>query len=134
VSGPRLALRDATLGHRAVDLLFYDDVLAIVPRGGGGTDSLDPRAWLLVGALALLLGKRLRRRRERREASPETLPRRTRLVPLAGVQSVRVERRPYTGAWLEIDELRFDVPAARSYRKPWTDLLGPFFGDRLTVV
>jgi hypothetical protein len=116
-----------------VDLLFYDDVLAVVPRPAGADPGLDPRGWLVVGLVSLLIGPRLRRRRERRERSPATLPRRTRYIRYDDVREVVVERRAYSGAFLRIDGRTFDVPAASYYRAPWTDVLGPFFGDRLTV-
>jgi len=133
VSGPRLALRDVRHGRRVVDLLFYDDVLAVLPvRSGDGEG--DPRGWVLAAALALAFGPRLQRRKQRREESPATLPRRVRLVRLADVVSVEVTARPYGGAVLRIDGRTYDVPDAVHYRPPWREVLGPSFGDRLTVV
>lgn len=126
MTGPRLTLR-ADRG----DLLFYDDVLAVVANRW--LDSPDPRAWLVLGLAALLTSGWRGRRRERRRASPETLPSGTRFIRYADVRAVRLERRTIDAAWLVIDEQRFDV-RPREHATPWTDLLGPFFGDRLTVV
>jgi len=130
VSGPRLALRDVGEGARRVDLLVYDDVLAVVPRPGvAGADLHLPA--LLVAAAVALLGRRPGRDRE---ASPETLPRRTALVPLAEVREVVVRPGPRGAATLDVDGRRFAVPETTAYREPWPALLGPVFGDRLTVV
>jgi hypothetical protein len=128
VNGPRVALRSARTRGRWVDLLFYDDVLAVVPSAQD-----MPAIWAVEAVVALLLGPGMRRRRERREASPATLPRRTRLVPLADVRSVVVEPRPYGAARVTIDGRRYDMPDATAYREPWDRLLGPLLGDRLTV-
>lgn len=133
MSGPRLALREARHGHRTVDLLFYDDVLAVVPhRVEVGAMDL----WGLVAEFVtwIVLEPRLRRRRERREASPATLPRRTRILRLADVRTVEVRRLDYGAADLTIDGDTYFVGAATGYRPPWGEALGPVFGDRLKVV
>ena len=132
MSAPRLAIREARAGRRAFDLLFYDDVLAVVPRAP------EPGQWDAVPlAVAGLVSLLTRRRREERTAAREAerrLPRGTRLLPLDGVRAARVEARPYGAATLEIDGLRLEIPMATTYRDPWDRLLGPVFGDRLTVV
>jgi hypothetical protein len=103
VAGPRVVFREARSGHRAVDLLLYDDVLAVVPP-----------------------------RRDRREAA-RRWPRRTRVVPLASVGSVLVRPEPYGAATLTVDGVTYEIPEATTYRAPWDELLGPLFGDRLRV-
>jgi hypothetical protein len=132
VSGPRVVLRGVRDRRRVVDLLVYDDVLAVVPAPAA--DQGLPAVWLMAAVAELAIGPRLRQRRERREAAPGTLPRGTRLVPLADVREVVVEERAHGAARLTIDGRVFDVPKADTYQEPWERLLGPAFGDRLTVV
>ena len=134
MSGPRLALRDVLDGHRVVDLLVYDDVLAVVPtRGGWGIGDSDVVGWVVGAVLSFTVEPALRRRRSRREQSVSTLPRRTRRLLLAEIGSVHVRPLAYGEAVLHVDGHRYDVRPADQYRKPWADLLGPIFGDRLTV-
>jgi hypothetical protein len=131
VSGPRLAVRGVRDRRHVVDLLFYDDVLAVVPTPSWAPG--DPLGMPVLAVLAAVLAGRLRRRRQEREASPRTLPRRTSFVPLADIRSVRVEPRPYGAARLHVDGRRYDVPETTRYRPPWREGLERLLGDRLTI-
>ena len=102
-----------TLHAVNADLLFYDDQLAVVPR----TETLT---MTVVRALRAAI------------RPPRRLPWGTTYLRYADVRVARLERRAVTGAWLILDDLRYDV-RPREMDRPWTDLLSPFFGDRLTV-
>ena len=134
MSGPRLALREVQHGRHRVDLLLYDDVLAVAPSpGGSGGAGAGPYAWLLAGVFWLLGGGTwLERGRARREAA-RRWPRRTKVIPLASVGSVLVRLRPYGAATLVVDGVTYEIPESSAYRAPWDELLGPLFGDRLRV-
>jgi hypothetical protein len=132
VAGPRAVIREARSGHRTVDLLLYDDVLAVVPRSAWYGEPGDPAGWVIGGAFGLFGGPWLRRRRDRREAA-RRWPRRTRVVPLASVGSVLVRPGPYGAATLAVDGVTYEIPQATAYRAPWDELLGPLFGDRMRV-
>jgi hypothetical protein len=116
-----------------VDLLFYDDVLAVVPKRSG-IDPMNPLAFALALLAWFAIEPRLRARRDRREATPATLPRRTRLIPLGDVRTVEVRELHYGAADLVIDGDLYFVSSATRYRPPWREALGPLFGNRLTVV
>lgn len=126
MSGPRLALRGARHGHRVVDLLFYDDALAVVPAG---IPPDSPVSWLLV----LAVGSFVERRRRAREASPATLPRGTRVSPYASLGAVAVAPHGHGAATVTVDGRAYEVPPQSRYVPPWREALGPLLGDRLTV-
>ena len=133
MSGPRGAVRDVRQGRRPVDLLFYDDALAVVGRGSV-EPMWQPVATPVAAAVGLVFGRRLRERAAAREESVETLPRGARVIRYADVSAVRVEPRAYGAALLDIDGTEFAIPEATTYRAPWEQVLRPLFGDRLTVV
>lgn len=132
MTAPHIVIREASDGLQWFDLLFYDDVLAVVPRPSGRNRG---DFWSFAGTLLASLFSRTwpSERRADREAE-RRFPPGTRLLPLERIASVHVEAKPYGAATLTIDDLRVEVPMALTYRDPWDRLLGPVFGDRLTVV
>jgi hypothetical protein len=132
-----LVLRGVRSDDGTVELVFFDDAVAVIPAATNLPGWASPGSPAGCGAYVILAQRGLQRlsgcssgtRWDRR-----WLPWRTVLLPVADVEVVLVETKPYGAATLTIDDREFDVPKAKTYREPWDRLLGPLFGDRLTVV